>query len=81
LSPKLALYNTVFMAERVGQVGGDRMGVPPGQLLDCANNVMVWLGPGDFPAELPACFTVTTDRAVWDDAVADWLDRHPAVGR
>jgi hypothetical protein len=40
LSPKLALYNTVFMAERVGQVGGDRMGVPPGQLLDCANNVM-----------------------------------------
>jgi hypothetical protein len=81
LSPKLALYNNVFMAERVGQVGEDRMGVPPGQVLDCANNVMVWLGPGDFPADLPACFTVTTDPMVWDNAVADWLDRHPTVGR
>jgi len=56
-----------------------RMGIPPGQLQDCANNVMVWLGPGSFPATLPSCFTVTTDRSVWDNAVADWLARHPTV--
>ena len=79
LSPKLALYNNVFMAERVGQPGKSRMGIPPDQLQDCANNVMVWLGPGSFPATLPSCFTVTTDRSVWDDAVADWLARHPTV--
>jgi len=81
LSPKLALYDNVFMAERVGHVGDDRMGIPPDQLLDCANNVMVWLGPGEFPETLPACFTVTTDRTVWDNAVADWLARHPQIGR
>jgi len=44
------------MAERVGQPGKIRMGIPPQQLRDCANNVMVWLGPGDFPTTLPSCF-------------------------
>src|SRR6185503_13161570 len=77
LSPKLALHGNVFMAERVGQVRPDRMGIPPGQLQSCSNNVMVWLGPGDFPGALPECFTVTRDRAVWDNAVADWIARHP----
>ncbi len=81
LSPKLALYGNVFMAERVGQVGGDRMGIPPGELQGCANNVMVWLGTGPFPSALPPCFTVTTDRSVWDTAVGDWLRRHPDVRR
>ncbi len=79
LSPKLALVGNIFMAERVGQVGPSRMGIPPGQVVSCANNVMVWLGPGDFPAPLPVCFTVTKDRAVWDNAVADWVRRHPQV--
>ena len=81
LSPKLALYNNVFMAERAGDINADRMGIPPGQLQDCANNVVVWLGAGPFPATLPACFTVTTDRGVWDRAVADWERRHPQVPR
>jgi hypothetical protein len=80
LSPKLALYDNVFMAEQA-RAGEDRMGTPPGQVLDCANNVMVWLGPGAFPDPLPACFTVTTDRSVWDTAVADWHARHPHVGK
>jgi len=44
------------MAERVGQPGKIRMGIPPQQLRDCANNMMVWLGPGDFPTTLPSCF-------------------------
>ena len=79
LSPKLALHNNVFMAERVGQTGADRMGIPPGKLESCSNNIMVWLGSGAFPAPLPSCFTVTTDRAVWDNAVAAWLARHPDV--
>ena len=39
------------------------------------------LGPGNYPAPLPTCFTVTKDRSVWDAAVADWKRRHPAVGR
>ncbi len=77
LSPKLALHGNVFLAERTGVPGDSRMGIPPGQLASCSNNVMVWLGPGDFPAPLPAdCFTVTKDPAVWDAAVAAWHARH-----
>ena len=79
-SPMLALFDDVFMAEEQGQLSGDRMGIPPGKLAACANNVMVWLGPGDYPAVLPDCFTVTKDRSVWDNAVADWNRRHPDVG-
>src|SRR6185295_4567023 len=79
LSPKLALHNNVFMAERVGTAGASRMGIPPGRLVSCSNNVMVWLGPGDYPAPLPAYFTVTNDRSVWDNAVAAWTASHPTV--
>jgi hypothetical protein len=40
------------------------------------------LGEGDYPDSLPEmfngrrCFTITTDQAVWDEAVQDWLERH-----
>ena len=71
----LALHDDVFLAERVSQSGGGAMAMPDA-LGACSNNVMVWLGPGDYPAPLPACFTVTTDRGVWDRAVADWKARH-----
>jgi chitinase len=40
---------------------------------------MVWLGPGPFPGSLPSCFTVTTDRSVWDTAVRSWEAAHPGV--
>ena len=75
----LALRDDVFLAEEVGQGGPDTMGVPQ-SLVDCAGNVMVWLGSGDYPAPLPPCFTVTHDRTVWDAKVADWHRRHPEVG-
>ena len=77
LSPKLALHGNVFLAERAPVSGASQLGIPPGQLAACSGNVIVWLGPGDFPAPLPAdCFTVTKDRAVWDAAVAAWHTRH-----
>jgi hypothetical protein len=76
LATKLALHNNVFMAEKSSR---GNMGIP-GRLESCSNNVMVWLGPGDYPAPLPSCFTVTRDRSVWDRAVADWKARHPHVG-
>jgi len=76
---RLALYDDVFLVEKVGQGGPDTMGVPP--LAGCRNDVMVWLGDGDYPAPLPSCFTVTHDRKKWDDAVAAWKASHPFVGR
>jgi hypothetical protein len=74
LAPKLALHDNVFMAQ---QKGGT-MEIPP--TASCSNNVMVWLGAGSYPAPLPACFTMTRDRGVWDRAVAAWKARHPRVG-
>jgi hypothetical protein len=76
LSPRLALHDNVFLVERAGNLPEDRMGVPPGKLASCSNNVVVWLGSGEYPAALPACFTLSRDRAVWDAAVADWHRRH-----
>jgi hypothetical protein len=78
LATALALHDNVFLAERVGEGGPASMGMPPG-LVSCSNNVMVWLGSGDYPAPLPPCFTVTGDRGVWDAAVAAWHVRHPEV--
>jgi hypothetical protein len=40
---------------------------------------MVWLGPGSFPGSLPSCFTITTDRSVWDAAARAWDIAHPGV--
>jgi hypothetical protein len=68
------LHNNIFLAEAAGQSTADRLAPPEGKLVDCSNNVMVWLGPGEFPATLPSCFTVTTDRGVWDRAVAAWVE-------
>ena len=76
-SPKLSLHRNVFRYDQVGGSGAASMEVPPGKLLDCSDNVVVWLGRGPFPAKLPSCFTVTTNRAVWDRAVAAWKARHP----
>jgi hypothetical protein len=76
---QLALHDNVFLSEQVGQDGPRGMGMPD-TLVSCSNNVMVWLGGGDYPAPLPACFTVTTDRAVWDAAVRTWQAQHPHVG-
>jgi hypothetical protein len=55
------------------------MGLPPGKIAGCANNIMVWLGPGEFPADLPDCFTVVKDASVWENARADWIARHPEI--
>lgn len=76
-SPGLAISNTVFRADQ--DTNHQDLNLPAGYPVTCANNVMVWLGSGPFPGTLPSCFTVTTDRAVWDAAVAGWQAAHPGV--
>jgi hypothetical protein len=76
-SPALALHGNVVLIDQDSDAG---IGVPASATIEsCADNVMVWLGPGPFPDDLgtdPAtgapCFTVTTDRGVWDRRVAEW---------
>jgi len=72
--PRLSLVNDVFRADQPADTVG--LGIPAGKLSSCRNNVMVWLGRGPYPAPLPSCFSVTTDEAVWNRAVARWKQDH-----
>ena len=40
------------------------------------NNIIVWLGAGDYPCAIPPGWTLTRDVKVWDAAVAAWKARH-----
>ena len=78
VGPNLVIENTIFRVDQLPNHGS--LGLPdPPVGLSCANNVIVWLGAGPYPAALPSCFTITTEVAVWDDAVAGWAARHPAT--
>jgi len=86
LSPHLALYNNVF---RVDQNSSEKyLAPPPGKLVDCSNNVVIWLGSGPFPEPLPlnfngrTCYTLMTGQAgldYWNAAVAQWRADHPSL--
>jgi len=69
--PQLVLENNIFLADRKSSIGD--LQIPPNAVLKgCSNNTFVWLGEGPFPYKLPSCFRVTTDKSVWDNAVAQW---------
>lgn len=80
ISPRLALHNNVFRADQdASSIGLD---IPQDKLAECSNNTMVWLGPGNYPGDLPTtfngqpCFALTRDQSVWDNAKAKWLREH-----
>jgi hypothetical protein len=78
-SPRLLLRDNVFRADMV-PADGTLCLAPPGKLVESTHNVIVWLGPGAYPClPLPAGWRLTTDRRVWDDAVAVWKRRHPEL--
>jgi hypothetical protein len=90
IGPKVAIYRTIFRADsdsREQENAGVYMEPPPGKLADCEDNIMVWLGPGPYPAPLPPtfngkpCFTIMTGQAgldYWNNAVAQWKANHPS---
>lgn len=92
-SPELVLRNNIFLIEGCGSTryNADACGhteyigfFPDTKLGECTGNVIVWLGEGEFPGDIPddpACVTVTKDRTVWDAARAKWLAEHPLVAR
>jgi hypothetical protein len=81
--PQLALHNNIFRVDQDANNVG--LGLPAGKLKECANNTIVWLGRGSYPAQIPAsfngqpCFTITTDKTVWDNAVTAWKSAHSDV--
>ncbi|MGZ4795278.1 MAG: Calx-beta domain-containing protein [Acidimicrobiia bacterium] len=76
-SPKLNISNTIFRADQ--DTNHQDLNLPSGYSATCSNNIMVWLGPGAFPGSPTSCWSVTTDRSVWDNAVRAWDIVHPGV--
>ncbi|MGY1620125.1 hypothetical protein ACI797_25585 [Geodermatophilus sp. SYSU D00691] len=76
--PALVLRHVVIAAERFRDPDdGPRLPERTGQVQDRYEDVtLVWLGPGGYPGNVPAGCRVTTDRAVYDRAVASWKSRH-----
>lgn len=75
-SPKLKIYDTILRVDSNVSETSNQFNFRLEKLADCANNTLVWLGPGDFPANLPSCFTLSKEKSVWDNAVANWKIRH-----
>jgi hypothetical protein len=73
-TPRVVIRNSVLRVDRYSAWGPSEMVFPPG--IRAENSVLVWLGPGRYPAPLPAGMRVTTDRSVWEHARAQWLCRH-----
>jgi hypothetical protein len=80
---KLSLHGNMFFAEENSIHGSHRLW--PEKVVSCKkpdgspDNIIVWGGAGPYPRpeELETgCFTLTTDRRVWDDAVSNWKRRH-----
>jgi hypothetical protein len=80
-SPQLSLNNNIFRVDQPSN-SSSGLGIPEGKLVSCSNNIVVWLGNGAYPDTLPEtfngqpCFTITTDKSVWDNAVQNWLNQH-----
>lgn len=91
--PDIVLENNIFLVEGLAKTTADPSLWPAqnvyalgfkDKVISCSNNVIVWLGEGEYPGNIPnndACVTVTTDRTVWDAARAKWIAEHPLVAR
>jgi myo-inositol-hexaphosphate 3-phosphohydrolase len=82
--PGLALHGNIFLWEQHNKQG---IGFPSDgrvHIVSCSDNIAVWKGSGSFPGVVGSdpttgqpCFTVTTDRSVWGNAVNAWRAAHP----
>jgi len=78
-APRLSLKNNIFMLEQLPWSG--KRGLPFPKLHESENNVIVWLGKGEYPGQIQKGFRVVTDRSIWDKARAAWIKAHPLVAR
>ena len=80
---KISLHGNIFFTNEAS-IHGSHVLIPE-KIVSCKkpdglpDNIIVWTGSGDYPRpkELQTgCFTLTTDRAVWDTAIANWQLQH-----
>lgn len=87
-SPPLNLHNNVFLMDDIDDPDQDWrepafLGFPAA-LNNCSGNLIVWIGDGDFPGNIPSdtsCVTVTTDITVWYKRKYQWITEHPNIQR
>ena len=41
---------------------------------NCSDNSLIWVGEGDYPGDLPGCFTVIKGKEAWREARLAWCD-------
>lgn len=70
----LIIRNSILLAEEVSYAGPNAMEFPTNTIAE--NVILVWLGQGRYPAKLPPGVRVTNDISVWNNAKANWLNRH-----
>ena len=77
----LELYGNVFLVESedAKELGVGRL--LRDNLTDCADNIIVWLGSGEYPEWLPDCFSITKDDSVWQQARTSWIERHTSMAQ
>lgn len=79
---KVVIKCSVFYVHARSVNGADSMALPPGTVVDdsacpARPSTIVWTGGGSYPGDLRGTgIRVTTDRSVWDGAVAAWKTAH-----
>lgn len=63
----------VFRVDAMAASGPKPMRFPEGNYRDVT---LVWLGDGEYPADLPDGVALTRDVEVWNAARTAWLSRH-----
>ena len=76
--PRIKLRNNIWMASQDANYNSLSLD-PMGDVILSENNTLIWTGEGDFPEPLPTGWTLSRDRTLWDDAVANWKRRHGIV--
>jgi hypothetical protein len=88
--PKLVMRDNVLAFEppAAGRTLDTRFNGPHVEIVDCANNTILWLGTGSFPGSLPDdwedCFTViggSEAQERWDRLRQEWIDAHQGIPR
>ena len=64
---RFVIKDSIFRIDRVPNDGD--LSIPPGPH---SGNTIVWTGGGAYPGPVPAGFTLSTDKGVWDRADAAW---------
>ena len=86
--PKVVLRDNVIAFEVPRDRGVTSLTGANVDIIECANNTILWLGSGSFPGALPSggedCFRIVTGSQAqerWRELRQRWIDDHPNVAR